>query len=412
MVVDSDKIKLLKLINSQFNEFGDEEIYFRRGKTGVLSGLSGVALFKFYYSRYFNDETVSREAVKNIFDCFDIIKKPCYSTYCDGIAGFGWTMDHLAEFEFIENENDELLQLFDGHLEEMMKKEMTINNLDFLHGAAGYGCYFINRYKTTLDFKQKNKYESILRIFLNTVKELAHTDVKGISWDYPVSQKSKKGERWVNLGLSHGIPGMIILLVRLGETEAVDNSIIQDLLTGAVEYIMSSKNKEEIEYSLFPSVIDNGLGEKRSSRLSWCYGDLGIGIAFLRAGNFLNKTEYVELAKEIFLHACKRRSHSVSLVVDPMLCHGSFGLSQIFQQLNQELELSELSDAASFWLEDGLKHFKNSKGEFLSTEESANLKGYKWQSNSSLLTGLSGVGLSILSSLTLDNSWNKSLLIS
>lgn len=409
MTKDNDKIELLNLINEVFREFNDRDIYVRRRKTGVFSGLSGVALYQFYYAKYFNDEALSNEAIKNIFDCFNIIKDPCYSTYCDGVAGLGWVLDHLAEFGFIENENDDFLKVFDDSLFEIMKKDINVGYYDFLHGAIGYGFYFLNRYKRTFNPKLKKKYKSILESVLDSVNKSANKGPDGINWNYPIPPDFTESS--VNLSLSHGISNMIIFLIKLGETEMFDDSLIRELLTGSIEYIISHKNIKDNAHSLYPPLIDeNSLG-KVNSRLAWCYGDLGIGFAFLRAGDFLGDSRYTENANEIFLNCCERKAPSITSVVDPMICHGSFGLSQIFQQLSCEMEISELANAANFWFDDGLKYFKKDSS-YLTAEEISKLKGYKWQSNSSLLTGLSGVGLSIISNLTNDNSWNKSLLIS
>ena len=72
--------------------------------------LSGIALFQFYYSKYLDSEDIYEDALTTLQKCFEKINDGySLSTFCSGIAGFGWTIDHLIKNSFIELDNDELL---------------------------------------------------------------------------------------------------------------------------------------------------------------------------------------------------------------------------------------------------------------------------------------------------------------
>ncbi|UOY07575.1 hypothetical protein L0P88_03240 [Muricauda sp. SCSIO 64092] len=117
---------------------------------GVLSGLSGVALFSYHYSRYILNrvenkvgEDIIELIINKINDGYQ------YPTFCTGLAGFGWMIDNLQNEGFIDLPTDELLSQFDLYLYEMMILDIKSGNYDFLHGAIGYSIYFLSRYKST-----------------------------------------------------------------------------------------------------------------------------------------------------------------------------------------------------------------------------------------------------------------------
>ena len=50
--------------------------------------------------------------------------------------------------------------------------------------------------------------------------------------------------------------------------------------------------------------------DTRHSRLAWCYGDLGISLAFLEAGKHLGKDFYSK-GLDVALKSCKRRDPGI-----------------------------------------------------------------------------------------------------
>jgi len=117
---------------------------------GVLAGLSGISLFKFYYSKYLDIDEHADFGVELLSTCIDSLNEGYnFPTFCTGIAGFGWVFDHLEQEEFMDADADVLLPQIDDYLHKTMLMDIDKGNYDFLHGAIGNALYFLNRYRNT-----------------------------------------------------------------------------------------------------------------------------------------------------------------------------------------------------------------------------------------------------------------------
>src|SRR5690606_1218930 len=114
-------------------------------------------------------------------------------------------------------------------------------------------------------------------------------------------------EKGYNLGLSHGIPSIISFLSLLNGYEDFKAKADQTLRR-AITYILSLRNDDINAFSLFPSWIIPNEETIYDSRLAWCYGDLGIGIALWNASKSLNDSKLKITAQDILVHSAKRTS--------------------------------------------------------------------------------------------------------
>ncbi len=125
-----------------------KEKYSENDQTGVLAGISGIALFHFYYAKYTDTDAFADAGVEVLSSSIDRINEGFgFPTYCSGLAGTGWVLDHLEQQDFMDAESDELLGELDPYLYRVMRSDMKSGNYDFLHGALGYGFYFFKRYR-------------------------------------------------------------------------------------------------------------------------------------------------------------------------------------------------------------------------------------------------------------------------
>ena len=144
-------------------------------------------------------------------------------------------------------------------------------------------------------------------------------------------------------------------------------------------------------------------------RLAWCYGDLGIGMALWQSGKAVDNKGWKEKGLEILLQSTKRRDLKESLVSDAGICHGSAGVALIFRRMYLETCIEEFNEATNYWITKTLDfaHFVDG------------LAGYKtklaseWKCDYSLLTGISGIGLVLLSYIENNQQkWDEILLLS
>ncbi|NKI30790.1 lanthionine synthetase LanC family protein [Croceivirga thetidis] len=375
---------------------------------GVLGGLAGVALFQFYCAHYFDEDSYSETGVEIITRCMERINEGySYTTYCNGIAGFGWTLQLLQNLDFIDLDLDELLTPFDDFLHQQMKLDFQNNYYDALHGALGYGIYFIKRFNSPkTSSKTKEHYKEIIIELLSDLENLAEKDRNGLKWKSTLN--SEIGTKGYNLSLSHGMSSIVYVLFKIHEA-GIEKERVQNLVEGATTYILSCEKNTDEGISQFPSWINPTENPFYHSRLAWCYGDLGIGKAIQWSSSIQQKPQLKLKAKELLLKASLRKTEESSYVVDAGYCHGSFGNAHIFQQLGFGFNEEQFLATAAYWLDDGLKRrFKDDNQPYKQWVQMENKHEFK----RNLLEGISGIGLSMLDFLTESESkWDESLML-
>ncbi|WP_271768052.1 lanthionine synthetase C family protein [Aquimarina algiphila] len=407
MNIEKDFKKKLK----EISDILDDKT-FENKEVGVLSGVSGIALFQFYYAKFLDDDTHADKGADIITKAVELINEGfTYPTFCTGIAGACWVLEILKEEEFVELEDDFLSSDLDEYLLSAMRADIETENFDFLHGAMGYGFYFLKRYQNTTSLVLKEGYKEYLDELINAFKKTAKKNDRGVWWESIL--KKEDNLKGCNLSLSHGISSTINFLSRIAEHEEFYDDV-NEVLTQTVKFILSYKNRDIAESSQFPSWI---VEEKENnvnyySRLAWCYGDLGVGISLLHAGEALKDEELKNEAIAILKHSTKRRDIKEAGVMDAGLCHGAYGILHIYNYLYRKTKEIIFKETADHWAEQALimgTHEKGYAGYMVwrgSDEE-------KWKNEESLLEGIAGIGLSIISYLApFDTKWDECLLIS
>lgn len=378
----------------------------KNNEIGALGGISGIALFHFYYANYSGDDSHTKKGNDIIFEVFNRIKEGySYPTFCDGIAGACWVLELLKVKDFIQLEEDIITDQLDCLLFGKMKEDLEEGNYDFLHGALGYGYYFLKRYQNSNSLK--NKYKNYLLVLIESLKKMAIRSDSGIWWEsnIRVGERTFKG---CNLGLSHGISSILNFLCRLGLYSDFYNEVCF-LLLPISNHILSYKRKDEILLSSFPNWVTNENLNNYNSRLAWCYGDLGIGISLLRTGEVLKNNNLTLEALDILRKSTKRHDQWETSVVDAGLCHGAFGVMHIYKGLYKKTKDTLFEESANHWATIGINLAIHQDG----------YSGYKkrtgdiWELEDCLLDGISGIGLALLSYLDSNNkNWDELLLIS
>lgn len=401
----------LELKLKEISEILDTEAIKNR-QIGVLSGISGIALFNFYYSKYLDVDTYADKGVELLNESVNRINEGYqFPTYCTGIAGAAWVFDHLVEEDFMDAENDDLLSELDEFLYAVMENDMKTGNFDFLHAAIGYGYYFIKRLRNTKDEELKKRYETYLSDLLKMLENSAVKDKNGLKWESTLDIET--GLRGYNLSLSHGISSIIIFLSKLMQFENLKDKTTP-VLSGALSFLLSNEMHNEERTVFFPSWImpeDTQQPEKRGSRLAWCYGDLGPGLAILHASEALNDEELKEKALEVLTFSAKRTTPEDTGVRDAGVCHGSYGNAQIFNRLFKKTGNDIFNTAAAFWIQHGLQSATHEGG--YAGYKQWRGKDEQWCEETNLLEGIAGIGLSIIDYLAdFETSWDECLMIS
>ncbi len=376
----------------------------QQGNIALMGGKTGVALFFFYYAKYTNEGKyydIGMTILDSIFD--EINKDFVYHTFAGGLAGIGWTVEHLIQADFIEADSDEILGDLDPYLHKMMIADIQNKNYDFLHGAVGNGIYFLNRLSS---LEAKN-------FLIELIDELDKISVKdedgSIKWWSILNRDD--GTEGFNLSLSHGIASIIAFLGKLYE-KGVHKEKVSALLEGAVCYLLKHTLDTSKYLSNFPSWIPKEEQPLSHSRLAWCYGDLGIGIALWQAARSIGDKAWEKKATDTLLHSSNRKDVKESMVIDAGLCHGATGIAHLFNRMYHYTGLEVFKDTALYWFDHTLKMANHEDG-FAGFKAWHTEKYGGWVAETGLLEGVSGIGLALISLLSdIEPGWDRSLLMS
>lgn len=397
-------------LNKKLNEISQivSLNYVNEPHVGVLDGVAGNALFLFYYAEYLNDDRYADIGMELISFCIDKINNGYnFPTYCNGIAGLGWTIQHLNNENFIDLDCDLLLSQFDEFLYSQMNFDLAEGNFDFLHGAIGYGYFFLKRFQSTNNMELKQLYRNYLSKIVEELNLLVVRDGAKYKWRFN-SEFNNLNFKY-DLGLSHGITSIINFLSRISDIETLKDLTI-NLIEGTVNFILSTKNLNNNPYSFYPNFVEDGVAPIYNSRLAWCYGDLGIGITLLRTSSCLQNSYLNKEAMKILNHSVFRREDTETMVIDSSLCHGAHGNAQIYIYLNSIVPNDKFKDSISYWINNGISRSFHIEG-YAGYKHWSAVEG-EWINKLSLLEGVSGIGLNIIDYLSKKpNTWDECLMI-
>ena len=365
---------------------------------GLYNGEFGILLFLLYYSKYTQNEqhfSMTQDYAEKLMQQF--VEKEKQHTFCSGLSGILYLFEFLREHEIIDLDVSEIQQELDDYVVFHMRQDIQRAYYDFMHGALGVGLYFLKR-------KTNPEYIHEIIDYLHRTAEI-DPEKQIYKWESVVEYIESPV---YNLSLCHGISAIIIFLSRVVKS-GVYNEKTQKMLTGAVNFILSQQNDFEKVGSFFPNFsLKNEQDTELKSRLAWCYGDLGIALALWQAGNATGQTEWEEKGLEILLQSTHRLSFQQTNVFDAGICHGSAGIAMIFRRMWVETNRDEFKDVIPYWIKQTLDYSRFDDG----------LAGYKtwmkdhWVNEYSLLTGISGIGLVLLSYIDKNqHDWDEMLFI-
>lgn len=205
--------------------------------------------------------------------------------------------------------NDVRKTLEDSITSGRVNRALTDDGFDLIKGMAGTSLYF-----STLTQKPSfDATRALIELLYATSQKKYLTDV----WE----STNPDGERSLDLGLSHGQPGVMAALLgaeRLGAH--VGSEKAQQIL----QLLASCRTHAGLPYKSDSTV---------PSRIAWCYGELGIVVAQVSLGN-PNSTEkglLIAMLDDI----CKRIRAGDHGIRDGFFCHGSSGIALIFSDLRR-----------------------------------------------------------------------------
>jgi lantibiotic modifying enzyme len=329
-----------------------------------------------------------------------------------GFTGIAWTVDQLQSRLGMGEED--LNESIDEALLSYLDVAEWKDDYDLISGLVGYGVYALGRL-------QHPHGQAIAMKVLDHLDAIKVPGPKGVGWTWatapellPAWQREHSPNGYYNMGLAHGVPGVIAMLGHyVAEGVAPERS--RALLEGAVTWLLSEREREGLGYC-FPTTRSIGVEDREiPSRVAWCYGDLGLAVALLIAGRGASEPAWEAAALEVARHSAARRLAN-SGAADSGLCHGHAGNGHLFNRLWQATGDMVFADAARFWFEEALKARVPGTGVGGFRAFMPGLPGATeadpWISEPGLLEGATGIALAIAAGLrSVVPSWDRMLLV-
>jgi lantibiotic modifying enzyme len=309
-----------------------------------------------------------------------------------------------------EPDDEDLNAAIDETLIDYLKRSPWEDDYDLVGGLVGIGVYALERLPRASAAK-------CLKVIVDRLDETAERKAEGITWLthpdlLPEHQRAQCPNGYYNLGLAHGVPGVIALLGQVCAA-GVATRKARPLLDGAVKWVLGQRLTTKPQSTFSPWINLNDTG-REDCRLAWCYGDAGIAAALLVAARSVNEVEWEREALAIARRAAMRALESAG-VKDAALCHGAAGLGHVFNRLYQMSGDNDLGEAARYWFSQTIELKR--KGEGIAGFPAWRIRpddgeAY-WEAEVGVLEGAAGVALALLAaSTTVEPAWDRMLLLS
>lgn len=264
-----------------------------------------------------------------------------------GLAGAGWVLAHVSD------EADEFLAEVDRALIDALREPWP-GSFDLIGGLVGLGVYFVERLRAGAATARPG----VARV-IEQLAATAETSPEGATWFtvprlLPAWQRTWSPSGHYNLGVAHGVPGVIAYL---GIVAALGDPALEpvagqarDLCERAGRWLRARALPPDPR-GTFPTVFLPEPRESERARTAWCYGDPGIAIAMWSAAvrTGADAAEWRELALASVL-----RPPELCGVVDAGVCHGAAGLAHLANRFFQASGDERFRQAARAWCERAL----------------------------------------------------------
>lgn len=318
----------------------------------------------------------------------------------EGLCGVGFAaycMSHKGKRyqSFINDLNFHIVNNVKRLLLEYKKTPLNELQYDLMYGLTGIGNYLMN-------FASDDVIRNTLCSILQFLTDLCKNDFQRIplfsiySSQSPLytyfKNLSAKPIKYVNLGVSHGIPGILLLLVKSymeniyieNQFEAIkflSNFIYENCIRDGEEYYWEAQK-----------ILGESNKKKNRARDAWCYGTPGVAYSLLKASKLLKNNKM----KELSICSMKVALTHLQETVSPTFCHGFSGLCCLARKFYDETGDAYFLKAYSLLFEHILSLYNdNYPFGFINQEVQRGL--FVQENEIGLLNGVSGVLLTLLS---------------
>lgn len=381
-----------------------KEYYYGVDDLTLYTGKLGLCLFLYYYSFIDKRNTLWKEYYCELNqEIANLSIETGYEIACN--MNFVWFTSHIHKKKDCDfAELDDFFKDSDEFFFQLMLKYIRNNSYDLLYGATQIASYFLDRF-----IFAPLRYRKYLDVYVELLYAQADKlDNNRLTWKSMIDS-SQPDVLGYNLGLAHGIPSLIMFFSKL-KNKGYSHPLLDKMLLSSCYYMLSIEQNFKISKSHFGVRLLPGQVKSEMSRIGWCYGDLGIASAFFYAskydkGNLNLKDKSIEIICDTF----DRINQKDTLIVDNCLCHGTAGVAIMYDLLFRNIDDPRCKKNAIYW-------YLQTINEPYDANYYAGYKIYKgdymYKSDLSFLSGISGIGLSLISSIyNVSPDWCEFLLL-
>lgn len=373
----------------------------------LAGGDLGPVLFFAYLGAVRPDGGASERAIETLDRCIDALAEAAVDPFLyTGFCGIGWTLEHLSQ-ELFSGEDD-LAAEVDAALHGLLANSQR-KPFELMRGISGLGVYLIER-------MPRPEAAELLSLVLDNLVATAEDTLLGSTWHTPSEwlphwKRATAPEGYYDLGLAHGIPGILGFLAAARRT-GVDDPRVTTLAEGTVRWLLSQR-LPEVSDTAFPAFHIPGTAPS-PTRTAWCYGDLGMAAVLLSAARAFGRSDW-ETEAIVLARLAADRSEKSAAAVDACLCHGTAGNAHIFLRLYHATGDPLLKEAALTWIERTLR-IRRPGAEmagFPNWVPSENGGEGNWHADAGFLMGISGIGLALLAAVSdVEPAWDRVMMLS
>jgi len=366
---------------------------------GFLGGRLGLCFYYYHGYKVLEEKPLADRAGRLLDEVFDNLNsgnpRLAGSALSNGGAGLGYAINFLEKEGLIEFEVEKEFAGLDKYLFKTALSQIEEDCIDYLHGGMGAVLYFSERKPSVLI--QHYLDTLVAKVCGRAVEEEAGTWFR----NYMLKNQDKED---INFSLSHGLTGILLILIKAYE-RSTHKDLIRQVVANGVRFILRHKMDVDYDgdvYSFFPLIIRHGTKELFApGRLAWCYGDLNEVLLLYRAGKLLDDKNMLKLADLMGTQTLLRKESKSTLVKDTHFCHGTAGLAQFYKTLFRESQVAAYADGYEYWIEQTVLLLDNDLE-----------KGFYTGKECDYLEGLVGVAFTLLSYISdKELRWSESLLL-
>jgi hypothetical protein len=312
-----------------------------------------------------------------------------------GACGVGWSIQHLAGGETA----DRVCTAVDSAVVNCLADWNS--EYDLISGLVGIGIYALERGEAG---------HVLAGRVLDQLERTAQPRGGGVAWftrpdQLPEWQREVCPDGYWNLGVAHGIPGVVGLLARYVRHD-VFASRARPLLEQATSYLLAAEPRGP--GPRFPGWHPAST-PRSGRRVSWCYGDLGVACTVLAAAQACGRADWREEAIELAKNCAGADDDQI---LDTGLCHGTAGAMHLFARLAYATGDAGFADEARRWLARTFamrRHGEDYAGFPMRVPDAA---GDRFEADATLLNGAPGVALALHAMISnVEPTWDRVLLV-